>query len=135
MNYELLCKTNPIYQNLQVFVKLVKSRNYNNEQRTMNYELLFKTNPIKPNFIRLRRIQNGVSHALRQVHLLIQGTPNGGQVSQGSQIKSFFARYVDYLLGKQIRCESYRAKACFNQRYSLFYFDAQVCAKQVKIFQ
>jgi hypothetical protein len=29
-----------------MFVKLVKSRNYNYEQRTMNYELLFKTNPI-----------------------------------------------------------------------------------------
>jgi hypothetical protein len=121
MNYELLFKTKPIYQNLQMFVKLVKSRNYNYEQRTMNYELLFKTNPIKPNFKR---------HTCS-----IPGTPNGGQVSQGSQIKSFFACYVDYLLGKQIGCESYRAKTCFNQRYSLFYFDAQVCAKQVKIFQ
>ena len=30
-------------------VNLVKTRNYNNEQRTMNNELSFKTNPIKPN--------------------------------------------------------------------------------------
>jgi len=43
-------KTNPIKANLpnaQMNVSLVKTRNYNNEQRTMNYELLFKTNPIQ----------------------------------------------------------------------------------------
>jgi len=38
----------------QINVSIVKTRNYNNEQRTMNNELLFKTNPIyaignKPN--------------------------------------------------------------------------------------
>ena len=57
-------KTNPIKANtkpiqtqfaerppdVQIDVNLVKTRNYNNEQRTMNYELLCKTNPIKPNF-------------------------------------------------------------------------------------
>ncbi|GAI46355.1 unnamed protein product [marine sediment metagenome] len=36
-------------RNVQIDVNLVKTRNYNNEQRTMNYELLCKTNPIKPN--------------------------------------------------------------------------------------
>jgi len=35
----------PNFQNFQMFVKLVKSRNYNYEQRTMNYELLFKNKP------------------------------------------------------------------------------------------
>ena len=45
--------TNPIkpnFRNVQIDVNLVKTRNYNNEQRTMNNELLCKTNPIKPNF-------------------------------------------------------------------------------------
>ena len=36
----------PNFQNFQMVVNLAKTRNYNNEQRTMNYELLFKTNPI-----------------------------------------------------------------------------------------
>ena len=43
----------PNSRNVQIDVNLVKTRNYNNEQRTMNYELLFKTNPIKPNFKRV----------------------------------------------------------------------------------
>jgi len=34
----------------KIAVTLVKTRNYNNELRTMNYELLFKSNPIKPNW-------------------------------------------------------------------------------------
>jgi len=45
-------KTNPISEkpkNVQMVATLVKTRNYNDEQRTMNHELLFKTNPIKPN--------------------------------------------------------------------------------------
>jgi hypothetical protein len=36
----------------QMDVNLVKTRDCNNEQRTMNYELLCKTNPNKPNFKR-----------------------------------------------------------------------------------
>ena len=32
-------------RNVQIDVNLVKTRNYNNEQRTMNYELLCKTKP------------------------------------------------------------------------------------------
>ncbi len=35
---------------VQIDVNLVKTRNYNNEQRTMNYELLFKTNPIQTQY-------------------------------------------------------------------------------------
>ena len=42
----------PNSRNVQIDVNLVKTRNYNNEQRTMNYELLFKTNPNKPNLVR-----------------------------------------------------------------------------------
>ena len=36
----------------QMTVTLVKTRSYNNEQRTMNNERLCKTNPIKPNLVR-----------------------------------------------------------------------------------
>ena len=34
----------------KIAVTLVKTRNYNNELRTMNYELLFKTNPIQSQY-------------------------------------------------------------------------------------
>ena len=53
-------------------VNLAKSRNYNNEQRTMNYELLFKTNPIKPNLVRLRRKLRTTNYELRTNYVFIE---------------------------------------------------------------
>jgi len=54
--FESIMQNKPNLPNVRrmskIAVTLVKTRNYNNEQRTMNYELLFKTNPIKPNLSR-----------------------------------------------------------------------------------
>jgi hypothetical protein len=40
----------PNFLDAQMNVSSDKTKDYNNEQRTMNNELLFKTNPNKPNF-------------------------------------------------------------------------------------
>jgi len=47
----------------------------------------------------------------------------------------FFARYVNYLLGKKIRRKSYPAESYFIQRDPFFDFHTQLPAKPVEIFE
>ena len=39
-------RNEPNFQNFQMVIRLVNTRNYNNEQRTMNYSKQTQSNPI-----------------------------------------------------------------------------------------
>ena len=75
----------------KIDVNLVKTRNYNNEQRTMNYELLCKTNPIKPNLETTPR-QKNFEPKLRGFIMLpyfgvLQKDKENGQIPYGLQFQ------------------------------------------------